>query len=136
MPVDALIDDTSSLFFPFRSSNRLKPQAWVVFSAGISNLALFEAEMSADAWQLMGMAERGYLPKILAQRSRYNTPKYGIAIGLLVIIAMSVADFSQLVESKLEVEVGHVYLSFWQMVLMITMYNLIKVSLSLFICSI
>ena len=37
---------------------------WVVFSAGISNLALFEAEMSADAWQLMGMAERGYIPKV------------------------------------------------------------------------
>lgn len=71
---------------------------WVVFSAGISNLALFEAEMSADAWQLMGMAERGYLPKVLAARSKFNTPKYGIAIGLLVIIAMSVADFSQLVE--------------------------------------
>ena len=71
---------------------------WVVFSAGISNLALFEAEMSADAWQLMGMAERGYLPKVLAARSKFNTPKYGITIGLLVVIAMSVADFSQLVE--------------------------------------
>ena len=65
--------------------------------------------MSADAWQLMGMAERGYLPKILAQRSHYNTPKYGIAIGLLVIIAMSVADFSQLVESELEAEVVYMY---------------------------
>jgi len=54
--------------------------------------------MSADAWQLMGMAERGYLPKVLATRSKFNTPKYGIAIGLVVIIAMSVADFSQLVE--------------------------------------
>lgn len=54
--------------------------------------------MSADAWQLMGMAERGFLPKALAARSRFNTPKYGIAIGLLVIIAFSVADFSQLVE--------------------------------------
>ncbi|KAL7466270.1 hypothetical protein ACHAXS_006563 [Conticribra weissflogii] len=32
---------------------------WTVFAAGISNLALFEAEMSADAFRLMGMAERG-----------------------------------------------------------------------------
>lgn len=78
----------------------LSLKGWVVFSAGVSNLALFEAEMSADAWQLMGMAERGYLPKILAQRSKFNTPKYGIVIGTLVIIAFSVADFSQLVESK------------------------------------
>jgi amino acid transporter len=28
---------------------------WTVFAAGISNLALFEAEMSSDAFQLMGM---------------------------------------------------------------------------------
>lgn len=72
--------------------------AWTVFGAGISNVALFEAEMSADAYQLMGMAERGYLPKILATRSKkYGTPTYGILIGLFVIILMSVADFSQLV---------------------------------------
>jgi len=73
--------------------------AWTVFAAGISNLALFEAEMSADALQLMGMAERGYLPKILATRSKkFGTPVYGILIGLVVITLMSVADFSQLVE--------------------------------------
>ena len=31
--------------------------AWTIFAAGISNLALFEAEMSSDAFQLMGMGE-------------------------------------------------------------------------------
>ncbi len=30
---------------------------WTVFAAGISNLALFEAEMSSDAFQLMGMGK-------------------------------------------------------------------------------
>jgi amino acid transporter len=33
--------------------------AWTVFAAGISNIALFQAELSADAFQLMGMADRG-----------------------------------------------------------------------------
>ena len=32
--------------------------AWTVFAAGISNIALFQAELSADAFQLMGMADR------------------------------------------------------------------------------
>jgi hypothetical protein len=32
--------------------------AWTVFAAGISNIALFQAEMSSDAFQLMGMADR------------------------------------------------------------------------------
>ena len=72
---------------------------WTVLAAGISNLALFEAEMSADSYQLMGMAERGHLPKIFAMRSgRYGTPIVGIVVCTTVIIAMSVADFTQLVE--------------------------------------
>ena len=33
--------------------------AWTVMAAGISNIALFQAELSADAYQLMGMADRG-----------------------------------------------------------------------------
>jgi amino acid transporter len=35
---------------------------WTVFAAGISNLALFEAEMSSDAFQLMGMGKCIVLP--------------------------------------------------------------------------
>jgi amino acid transporter len=71
---------------------------WTVLAAGISNLALFEAELSADSYQLMGMAEQGYLPSILKTRSKYGTPTYGIIIGTLIIICFSVADFSQLLE--------------------------------------
>lgn len=72
---------------------------WTVFAAGISNLALFEAELSSDSYQLMGMAERGHLPKVFAWRSaRFDTPTFGIFVCTLVIIAMSVADFTQLVE--------------------------------------
>lgn len=73
--------------------------SWTVLAAGISNLALFEAELSSDSYQLMGMAERGHLPKIFAKRSeRFDTPIVGIITCTIVIIAMSVADFTQLVE--------------------------------------
>jgi hypothetical protein len=30
---------------------------WTIFAAGISNVALFEAEMSSDAFKIMGMGE-------------------------------------------------------------------------------
>ena len=33
---------------------------WIVFAAAISNIALFRAEMSGDAYQLMGMANPFY----------------------------------------------------------------------------
>jgi len=65
---------------------------------GISNLALFEAELSSDAYQLMGMAEQGYLPRIFKYRSKYDTPTAGIILGTCVIVAMGVANFDQLVE--------------------------------------
>jgi amino acid transporter len=71
---------------------------WTILAIGISNLALFEAKMSASAFHLMGMAEQGYLPKIFRIRSEYGTPTVGIVTGTLVIVIMSLADFSQLVE--------------------------------------
>jgi amino acid transporter len=73
--------------------------AWVVFSAGVSNVALFLAELSTDAFQLMGMSERGFVPKIFAQRSRHGTPTYSILLGLgFVIVLMSVANLDKLIE--------------------------------------
>jgi amino acid transporter len=72
--------------------------AYTVLAAAISNIALFEAEMSGDAYQLMGMADRGLIPKWFTKRSRYGTPVNGIITGTIVIILMSVADFDQLVE--------------------------------------
>lgn len=72
--------------------------AWTVFAAAISNIALFQAEMSGDAYQLMGMADRGLIPKLFTRRSRFGTPTNGIILGTFVIVAVSVADFDQLVE--------------------------------------
>jgi amino acid transporter len=72
--------------------------AWMVLAAAISNIALYEAEMSGDAYQLMGMADRGLVPKIFGRRSRFGTPTYGIVTGTLVIFALGVADFDSLVE--------------------------------------
>jgi len=62
--------------------------AWTVVAAAVSNLGLFEAEMSADAYQLLGMADRGMIPKIFRCRSKYGTPTYGIMLGTAVIVAM------------------------------------------------
>ena len=71
---------------------------WTVFAAGISNIAMFQAELSADAFQLMGMADRGHLPKIFSTRSPQGTPTWGIVVGTLVIVSMSVSNLDQLIE--------------------------------------
>jgi len=72
--------------------------AWTVFAAGISNIALFQAELSSDAFQLMGMADRGYLPKIFSKRSKHGTPTYGLILGTAVIVVMGVSDLDKLIE--------------------------------------
>ncbi|KAG7348063.1 ethanolamine transporter [Nitzschia inconspicua] len=72
--------------------------AWTVFAAGISNIAMFQAELSSDAFQLMGMADRGHLPKIFSKRSRHGTPTWGLIVGTAVIVSMGVSNLDQLVE--------------------------------------
>lgn len=47
---------------------------WVVFSSGISLLAQFFSEMSADSMQIQGMADLRQVPQIFGQRSRFDTP--------------------------------------------------------------
>lgn len=71
---------------------------WTVFAAGVSNIALFQAEISSDAYQLMGMSDRGYLPGVFGARSRFGTPTYGLLLGLIVVLVMSVTDLSTLIE--------------------------------------
>ena len=41
---------------------------WIQAAAAMSNMGLFEAEMSSDAFQLLGMSEMGMLPAIFASR--------------------------------------------------------------------
>lgn len=41
---------------------------WIQAASAMSNLGLFEAEMSSDAFQLLGMSEMGMLPSIFALR--------------------------------------------------------------------
>jgi amino acid transporter len=72
--------------------------AWTVFAAGISNIALFQAELSADAFQLMGMADRGHVPKLFSQRSRHGTPTYGILLGTAVIVVLGTSNLDTLIE--------------------------------------
>lgn len=73
-------------------------EAWVILAAGVANISLFQAELSADAYQLMGMADRGFVHKIFSTRSRYGTPTYGILLGVIVIVSMGSFDLERLVE--------------------------------------
>ena len=51
--------------------------------------SLSQAEMSTDSYQLLGMAERGFLPAAFARRSVHGTPTLAILFSSLGIMAMA-----------------------------------------------
>ena len=54
-----------------------------------------QAEMCSDSFQLLGMAERGFLPAALAKRSRHGTPTLAIILSSLGILMLVTFDFLQ-----------------------------------------
>eukprot|EP00659_Diplonema_papillatum_P009706 gene9706-15072_t len=71
---------------------------WVVASAVISNIGMFQAELSSDSFQVMGMAERGMLPRIFMNRSVHGTPIYALALSTIGIVFLSTFDFHTIIE--------------------------------------
>ncbi|KAL2460317.1 putative polyamine transporter [Abeliophyllum distichum] len=71
---------------------------WIQVAAALSNMGLFEAEMSSDAFQLLGMSEIGMLPSIFASRSKYGTPTFSILCSATGVIFLSWMSFQEILE--------------------------------------
>lgn len=71
---------------------------WIEVAAALSNMGLFEAEMSSNSFQLLGMGENGMLPMIFQQRSKYGTPTLGILCSAAGVIVLSCMSFQELLE--------------------------------------
>ncbi|KAF8410185.1 hypothetical protein HHK36_002707 [Tetracentron sinense] len=71
---------------------------WIQAAAAMSNMGLFEAEMSSDAFQLLGMSEMGMLPAIFSSRSKYGTPTISILCSATGVVFLSWMSFQEIVE--------------------------------------
>ncbi|XP_038709344.1 probable polyamine transporter At3g19553 isoform X2 [Tripterygium wilfordii] len=71
---------------------------WIQAASAVSNLGLFEAEMSGDAFQLLGMSEMGMLPSLFASRSKYGTPTISILCSATGVIFLSWMSFQEILE--------------------------------------
>ncbi|XP_023516717.1 probable polyamine transporter At3g13620 [Cucurbita pepo subsp. pepo] len=68
--------------------------------ACLSAIGLFEAQLSSSAYQILGMAEIGILPKFFAARAKwFNTPWIGIVICTAISVGVSYLDFTDIVAS-------------------------------------
>lgn len=64
----------------------------------ITNIGMFEAEMSSDAWQVAGMADKGILPSFLSTRNKYGSPTYGVLLSALGVVALGWLAFGEVIE--------------------------------------
>ncbi|KNA22680.1 hypothetical protein SOVF_031980 [Spinacia oleracea] len=73
---------------------------WVEIGAVLSAIGLFEAQLSSSSFQVMGMADIGFLPRFCAARSKwFNTPWVGILASTVITLAVSFMDFTDLISS-------------------------------------
>ncbi|KAF8776719.1 hypothetical protein HU200_003451 [Digitaria exilis] len=73
-------------------------RVWIQAAAAMSNMGLFEAEMSSDSFQLLGMAEMGMIPAIFACRSNHGTPTFGILCSAAGVVVLSFMSFQEILE--------------------------------------
>ncbi|KAB2607519.1 polyamine transporter [Pyrus ussuriensis x Pyrus communis] len=73
---------------------------WIEVGAVLSGIGLFEAQLSSCGYQLLGMADIGFLPKFFALRSkRFNTPWVGILLSTVITLGVSFMNFTDIVSS-------------------------------------
>nr|XP_023885940.1 probable polyamine transporter At3g13620 [Quercus suber] len=68
--------------------------------AVLSAIGLFEAQLSSSAFQLLGMADIGSLPKFFGSRSKwFNTPWVGILLSTSISLGVSYMNFTDIISS-------------------------------------
>lgn len=75
-------------------------KVWVEIGAVLSTIGLFEAQLSSSAYQVLGMADIGFLPKFFSIRSKkFNTPFVGILVSTIIALAISYMNFTVIISS-------------------------------------
>ncbi|MED6180884.1 hypothetical protein PIB30_014217 [Stylosanthes scabra] len=73
---------------------------WMEIGAVLSIVGLFEAQLSSAAYQLLGMADLGFIPRIFGDRSKkFNTPWMGILVSTIIALAMSFLSFTEIIST-------------------------------------
>lgn len=75
-------------------------KVWLEIGAVLSAIGLFEAQLSSSAYQILGMADLGFLPKTFGLRSKkFNTPFAGILLSTGIVLAVSYLDFTVIISA-------------------------------------
>ncbi|KAK7247113.1 hypothetical protein RIF29_41990 [Crotalaria pallida] len=73
---------------------------WMEIGAVFSIIGLFEAQLSSAAYQILGMADLGFVPRIFGERSRwFNTPWMGILVSTIIALGVSFFTFTEIIST-------------------------------------
>ncbi|XP_050215812.1 probable polyamine transporter At3g13620 [Mercurialis annua] len=73
---------------------------WVEIGAFLSVVGLYEAQLSSCVYQLVGMADLGFLPEFFGVRSSwFDTPWVGILLSTIIALFGSCLDFADIISS-------------------------------------
>ncbi|XP_039059075.1 probable polyamine transporter At3g13620 [Hibiscus syriacus] len=73
---------------------------FVEIGAILSTIGFYEAQLTSFAYQLLGMAEIGFLPRCFSVRSKwFDTPWVGIVVSTSITIVVSYMNFANLISS-------------------------------------
>ncbi|KAJ9183132.1 hypothetical protein P3X46_007037 [Hevea brasiliensis] len=73
---------------------------WIEIGAVLSAIGMYEAQLSCYTYQLLGMADLGFVPTFFAKRSKwFDTPWVGILLSTLITIGVSFMDFIDIISS-------------------------------------
>jgi len=71
---------------------------WILLASGVSTIGQFQALVSSCAYQLEGMAELGWLPRVFASVSVHDTPIVGLGIAIIIAIGMIPFEFIDILQ--------------------------------------
>ncbi|KAE9601175.1 hypothetical protein Lal_00023893 [Lupinus albus] len=73
---------------------------WMEIGAVLSIIGLFEAQLSSAAYQLLGMADLGFVPKFFGERSKwFNTPWMAILLSTIIALSVSFLTFTEIIST-------------------------------------
>ncbi|XP_042503122.1 probable polyamine transporter At3g13620 [Macadamia integrifolia] len=71
---------------------------WIEIAVLLSGIGLFEAQLSSAAYQVLGMADLGFIPKFFSLRSKwFDTPWVGILLSSIITLAITFMDFNNII---------------------------------------
>ncbi|EPS62292.1 hypothetical protein M569_12498, partial [Genlisea aurea] len=75
-------------------------KVWIEIGAVLSSIGLFQAQLSSCSYQLLGMADLAFLPRVFAAKSKwFDTPWVGISASTLIVLGVSYLSFTNIVSS-------------------------------------